>query len=603
MRLTSLSVENFRSFKEGKNIRIEPLQALVGENNAGKSNILYAIECFLSAGAGGVQPKDFNDPSSAITIEAEFGGLTDNERRRLRTYLLGDRLILQKKLEAAPDERTGRTKVTAEYHGYRAEPIDWWLSIEKVIDEKGARPRWKDIAEEHGIANYVQRDDGSVNKASYEAGLQRFLRERDDIEYDEPELGDTQALGIQQNLLAALPEFYLLSAITDYSDEIDRRSSSTVFRRLMADLSDRIMRADPRYAEIEETLTKLHKLLNPPAKGEQSQRLEALIGVETALRDTIKQLMPSVQGVQLTVQIDDTKDVFSKGVVLKIDDGVLTDVLEKGHGMQRSVVFSLLQMLMKSGGKTGDLRPIILAIEEPELYIHPHAQRLIFRVLKEFAGISKDEEESEGLDQVLYTTHAPAFIDVSQYERIGVVRKDAELGTTITQCEAGVLGSAEERKGFKLLTSFGLKHNEMFFARDCILVEGPEDETAVIATARKLGRIVDLPDEIGLSIVIADGKGDIPKFQKVLNAFGLNYGILLELDGRPETDGQSAPILENLNGNRIACITDSLEDLLGVGRHFDDLRHAKNFFSDPANINHEMEELVRQLLPPEPIAV
>ena len=109
-------------------------------------------------------------------------------------------------------------------------------------------------------------------------------------------------------------------------------------------------------------------------------------------------------------------------------------------------------------------------------------------------------------------------------------------------------------------------------------MEGPEDEVGIIATARKLGVIADLPDEIGLSIVVADGKGDIPKFQKVLNAFGFDYGVMLELDGKPETDGQTAPILNHLHGNRLAKVPKRLEDTLGVGRHFDDQRHAKQFF-------------------------
>ena len=274
----------------------------------------------------------------------------------------------------------------------------------------------------------------------------------------------------------------------------------------------------------------------------------------------------------------------------------ISDALDKGHGMQRSIVFALLQMLMKSGQQGTEIRPIILGIEEPELYIHPHAQRLIYNVLKEFAGSRGDADTAEGTDQVLYSTHSPAFIDISHYERVGVVRKDITTGTTVRQCEAGILGSIEERKGFKLLTCFGLKHNELFFARDCILVEGAEDEVGIIATARKLGRIVDLPDEIGLSIVVADGKCDIPKFQKVLNAFGLSYGVLLELDGRPETHEQTAPILENLNGNRVAKVPKRVEDILGID-HFEDQYRAKQFFSDPARINKEMEDLVKALLP------
>lgn len=597
MRLVRLRIRNFRSIESVEKLRVEPLQGFVGENNAGKSNILQAIACFLTAGSGGMTQDDFNDRLQEAIIEAEFDDLSDNERKRLRKYLIGNRLILQKRLSLRQGNQGSTAKVVAEYHGYQAEPKDWWLSTTKVMDRKGKRPKWAEIADEHGILDYVQDESGKVNKASYEKGLTTLLYERDDVEFDEPELGQTQALGIQQNLLASLPEFYLLPAITDYSDEISRRSSSTVFRRLMGDLADRIMRADPRYYEIETTIAKLRQLLNPPVHGEETQRIDALSSVETTLRDTIKRLMPSVHGVQLAVEVEESKEIFSKGVTIKIDDGVLTDVLAKGHGMQRSIVFALLQMLIRSGQQHAVARPIILGIEEPELYIHPHAQRLIFQALGEFAGVSDDRDQAVGTDQVIYTTHSPAFIDIRRYERIGVVRKESSLGTQVKQCSLGVLGTIDERRGFKLLTSFGLKHNELFFARECIIVEGPEDEIGIIATARKLGAISELPDEIGLSIVVADGKGDIPKFQKVLNAFGIDYGVLLELDGKPETDKQTSPILENLNGNRIATVPRRLEDTLGVGRHFDDLRHAKTYFSNPANINEAMEEIVRSLLP------
>ena len=128
MRLVRLNIKNFRSIKNIEGLRVEPLQGFVGENNAGKSNFLRAIDCFLSAGgAGGMTPDDFNDPAQQATIEAEFGGLSDSERNRLRTYLIGDRLILQKQLTIIQNDRSGKTKVTTEYHGYRAEPRDWWL--------------------------------------------------------------------------------------------------------------------------------------------------------------------------------------------------------------------------------------------------------------------------------------------------------------------------------------------------------------------------------------------------------------------------------------------------------------------------------------------
>ena len=600
MRLAKFRVQNFRSIRDTGEIRVEPLQALLGENNCGKSNCLRALQCFLTSGAGGMEIQDFNDPAAPCVIECEFTGLSEDEAKRLRPYLLGDKVILRKELRIHDDEAKGRKSVKAEYHGYQAEPRDSWLSIAKIEEELGARPKWDDVIAAHGLPDYFRNAEGKANKTSYKAGLERYLIEND-IDYDDPQLGETHALGIPQNLLSALPELYLLPAITDYSDEIDRRSSSTVFRRLMADLSDRIMSADPRHKELEEALSRVRALLNCVTEDGAPERLEALGGVETSLRDVMKKLMPSVASVSLEVQVEASKDIFARGVTIRVDDGVLTDVLDKGHGMQRSVVFSLLQMLIGAARQRGEgeVRPIILAIEEPELYIHPHCQRLIFRVLREFAGIGEDDADPAGSDQVIYTTHSPAFIEVWNYQRIGLVRKpDLATGTTVAQAERGVLGDPDDRKVFKTLTCFGLKHNEVFFARDAVIVEGPEDEIAVIATARKLGRIAELPDEIGVSIVVTNGKGDVPKFQKVLNAFGLQYGVMLEMDGKDDNDDENARIQALLNGNRISKIPHRLEALAGVAaNHFADQRHTRIFFSDPNNITAGMEAMVTQLLP------
>src|ERR1019366_5549555 len=203
MRLSKISITNYRSIKSVANLRIEPLQAFVGENDSGKSNILRALDCFLGAGASGIERDDFNEPEKPVIIEAEFTSLSDPERKKLRTYLIGDKLILQKQFVLALDPKTNKSKVAAEYHGYKAEPRDWWLSIDKILAQEGQRPKWPDIAKDHGLTEYVTGDDGKVNKASYSAGLERYLTESE-VEYEEPELGKTQALGIQQNLLSAL---------------------------------------------------------------------------------------------------------------------------------------------------------------------------------------------------------------------------------------------------------------------------------------------------------------------------------------------------------------------------------------------------------------
>jgi hypothetical protein len=51
--------------------------------------------------------------------------------------LIGDTLILEKQIALGVDERTGKDKIETEYHGYRAEPRDWFLSLRKINERQG----------------------------------------------------------------------------------------------------------------------------------------------------------------------------------------------------------------------------------------------------------------------------------------------------------------------------------------------------------------------------------------------------------------------------------------------------------------------------------
>jgi CRISPR-associated exonuclease Cas4 len=603
VRLTSLRVQNYRSVVDSGEIRIEPLQALVGENNCGKSNLLRAIQVFLTAGAGGVTEADFFDPAMPIIITSSFSGLSQHERRLFRLYLLGDKLILEKRIVLDQDSRSQKQKAKAEYHGYQSRPKDWWLSVDGVLDHTGTnRPNWEQIAQENGVLDYVRDEVERVNKASYEAGTKRIVLEREDIEFDVPQLGQTQVLGLQPVLLDSLPLFRLLPAITDYSDEIDRRASQTSFRLLMADLAERALARDPRFTEVERALQLLSRLLNPPlpteVRTDGEQRLTVIESVESRLTMLMSRLMPAVTGVRFTVQIEEIGELFSRGVTILIDDGKLTEVLMKGHGMQRCVVFALIQSLVLSQrgqfldpapaapeGTATQNRTIILAVEEPELYIHPQMQRLIFAVIADFAQS----------DQVIYSTHSPAFVDVGRYDAIAVVRKESVgTGTKVQQCSPGALDATSERKQFQFATSFGLEHNCLFFARRVVLVEGEEDTIAALAVGRRLGLFREFPEEIGVTVVQVGSKQEMPKFMKVLNGFGIPYVVLHELDGQP-TSEQNQAIRNLLGGNRSVELPARIEDAVGHNGHFGKAYDALRWFERPEAYTAEILSAVAAL--------
>lgn len=604
MKLVRLQVQNFRSIIDSGDIPLPSCLALVGANNAGKSNVLRAIDIFLTAGAGGVSESSFNDKGKPVLLDATFSDLSPDEQKVFKQYLFKGQLILRKEISLEADAKSGKAKAVAEYHGYLLKPKAWWLSTEAVIAKEGQRPNWGKIAEENGIVAEVTGADGKINKASYEAGIRKIFATRNDIEFEDPVLGQTQALGLQTNLLSRLPAFYLLPATADYSDEIDRRSSTTVFRRLMAELADRLLKTDERFSKVENALKTIQELLNEtsaPAAGanqggvQPENRLKVLSEIEVSLKDQVKRLMPSVERVCLSVVLEEMKEIFSRGVTLRVDDGILNDVLDKGHGLQRAVIFSLLQALIKHhAGKLlpGQVAPpepassIILAIEEPELYVHPQLQRLIYSVLREFAAT----------DQVIYSTHAPAFVDIWNYEKVAVVRKDTvAIGTKVHHCPTGVLGSDADHKGFQLLNCFSTETNRLFFAGKCVLVEGEQDEIGIIATGRKLSLFQEFPEEIGFSVIVAGNKEQIPKFQKLLNAFKLPYVVWHEMDGNMDTEAKNKAIIDLLNGQKRVAFPDTLEVLAGHAGHFKPTYAAKVFFTNPANINAAMEAKVADI--------
>jgi len=603
MRLKGLSISNYRSIVNSGEIRIEPFQALVGENNSGKSNILLAIQAFLTSGAGGIDEADFFDPAKDIVVNCTFGDLSKTERKALRLYLQGDLLIIEKRISLETDKKSGKVRPSAQYHGYIAQPKDWWLSTDKVIEKTGKpRPNWEEIASENGIIGYVRDEKGKVTKASYEAGIKKILLEKEDIEFDTPKIGETQALGLQPVLLDNLSSFRILPAITDYSDEIDKRASKTNFNLLMGDLSERIIKLDPRYKGIEMALKGIGNLFNTPLEGEErekgQERLQILDQIEVRLKEIITKLMPSIQGVRLKVEIEAVKDFFSRGVSILVNDGKFTEVEKKGNGLQRCVVFALMQALILNQRGTlvaqaqaagepteKDERTIILAIEEPELYIHPQMQRLIYSVLKSFS-IS---------DQVVFSTHSPSFVDISNYDSIAVVRKRSITeGTKVQQCEVGALDADTEQKTFQFLTSFGLQQNTMFFAKQVLLVEGEEDQIAILAAGRNMGFFREYPEELGVTIIVTDSKQEMPKYLKLLNRFEIPYMILHELDGVP--DSEENKTIETLSqGKRRIPIQKRLEDVVGHEGHFKKSYHAKVFFKKPENITEELKGIVRRI--------
>jgi ABC-type cobalamin transport system ATPase subunit len=211
---------------------------------------------------------------------------------------------------------------------------------------------------------------------------------------------------------------------------------------------------------------------------------------------------------------------------------------------------------------------VVLLIEEPELYLRPQAQRYFYRLLRSFAGLG---------NQVFYSTHAPAFLNVARLEELALVEHRGRLGTTIVQ-PAPL--PADER--FRALSEFDAERSELFLSRAALLVEGRTEKLVFPFVFRALG--ID-HDREAISIVECGGKPTIPIVARACNAAGIPFVVVHDRDaeaGRQPIAAERAvnqEILSAAGPDRIVELVPDLEGIAGLRGHSHKPEHASRRFA------------------------
>jgi len=226
------------------------------------------------------------------------------------------------------------------------------------------------------------------------------------------------------------------------------------------------------------------------------------------------------------------------------------DPVELGEGNKSLMLFALIRSYAKNFKQEANG---ILAIEEPEIYLHPQARRHLYQIFKD---IAKDSNI-----QIIYTTHSPDFLSTEEFSSIGLVSKDSREGTKVKiiteknlvdfSTKTGVptdktnIGNIKE---FYATTSDS-KLNDGFFAKHLILVEGDTEELCLPLLFERLGLKYY---SSGISVIGVEGKNQIPKYWRLFKAFDIKLSVVFDGD----SDGN-----KNLAGCFNCDETDILKDI------------------------------------------
>ncbi len=515
MKIREVKIHNWRSIRD-LTLTLEDLMIFIGQNNHGKSNILSAILFFF--GEIGLDDLDFYSDTKELFVDVKFTGIDENDKNTFKKYVTANKDI---RVHKKATKETGFS-----YHGYMESPNEVWLREENITnytkrEEAAALP----------LAHLLPKT-GRITKDDFKKAQEQYIQEhRDDLTFSY-ELETGPFLGAKNVAKGIFGDVYFIPSVKKVEEDLSAKGKS-VFSALYARVINKMSETNTQFREAKERITSLMRILNRTNEdgSENKERPSELTSFEGALHAELENWDTTIDVEIIPPNID---DIFKVGATVWVDDGIRTDAGRKGQGLQRALIFALVRSLAKltrqeheEAHGDGDMavekpsrqasRSSYFIIEEPELYLHPQAQRELFDSLLQL---------SESDNQVLICTHSSSFISLDHYCSICIVRKNTPAeGTTIFQCVDDLFPGAKDKDVFNMTYWINPDRGELFFARKVILTEGPTDKTILPLLAHQLDVF-----RHEYTIIDCGSKYSIPSYLQLLNKFKITYVAVYDRD-------------------------------------------------------------------------
>lgn len=397
MFLKSISIKNFRCFKEEVTIQIENITTLVGKNDVGKSAILEALEIFFNNDTVKIEQQDscVHTSEDSISISCEFNDLpetlildADAETSLKNEYLLteDETLKIQKIYDCSKTKTPVEIFVLAQHP--TAEGVNGLLELkEKELQT---------IVKAKGIQVALKGNPG-MRKAIWDAEPDLKLA-MTPIPVTKPKEDSKR---IWDQLESYLPVFALFQ-----SDRRSQDSDGEVQNPMKAAVAAAI-------AEVRPEIEQIQQKIEEKAKAIAEKTHEALKTIDSNLAS---ELTPQFS------QPTPSRWVGLFSINMTTDYGIPLN--KRGSGVRRLVLISFFKAEAERQLTTTNRRNIIYAIEEPETAQHPNNQKILIKAFKELT--------SEPGCQIILTTHSPGFASELPVDGIRFVKMRQDYGPEIT---------------------------------------------------------------------------------------------------------------------------------------------------------------------------
>ncbi|MFC3928383.1 ATP-dependent nuclease [Streptococcus caprae] len=191
-------------------------------------------------------------------------------------------------------------------------------------------------------------------------------------------------------------------------------------------------------------------------------RAEGLTKLLSRVQNRVEAILNEQYGeasVEFNFGLPTLDNFFKNGNILLEENGIKTDISEKGTGMQRALALSLIQVYADiDQPSASDMKtPLFFFIDEPETFLHPQAQDKLLNSLEKISLNS----------QIFITTHSPYLL--RNYDKLKhklfIFSRQPHVDRIQEDCQIGILPyspSWGEINYFAFKVASAEFHNELF---------------------------------------------------------------------------------------------------------------------------------------------